>query len=308
MEPKIPPLNLLRVFEVAGRRLSFKEAAKELYVTPSAVSHQIKSLEEQLGFALFRRHNRALALTKAGQEMFISVNQHLNALRQDVSRIVRRHGSPSVRAHILPFMASEYVIPNLHHFQMEHPDIELRIETSANALDFELHDTDIGVRLGMGNWPGLVAEKLVCIEATPVCSKSFQERHQMSELSDLTDKTLIQIQWQEDPWRRWADQTGVPLENTHQLTLDSFVNTLTAAEQGLGVALALFPLAYTWVEQGRLVAPFRERIPVEEAYYLVYRPEDSDREDLQRFVRWLVALFNSIDDHYHHAIGSGEHN
>lgn len=306
MEPKIPPLNLLRVFEVAGRNLSFKAAAKELYVTPSAVSHQIKTLEDQLGFALFRRTNRALTFTKAGQEMFNSVSVHLDGLRREVSRVVRRHGSPSIRAHILPFMASEYVIPNLHFFQQEHPDLQLRIETSANALDFDLQDTDIGVRLGLGNWPGLVAEKLVCIEATPVCSPGFQAQHHMSELPDLKGKTLIQIQWQEDPWRRWAEHTGIPLDTSHKLTLDSFVNTLTAAEQGLGVALALFPLAYSWVEQGRLVAPFRERIAVDEAYYLVYRPEDSDREDLQRFVRWLLALFNSIDDHYHLAMDSVE--
>ncbi|MDX1694656.1 MAG: LysR substrate-binding domain-containing protein [Ketobacteraceae bacterium] len=306
MEPKIPPLNLLRVFEVAGRHLSFKEAARELHVTPSAVSHQIKSLEAQLGFSLFRRHNRVLTLTRAGQDLLASVSQHLNALRKDTGRIIRRHGNPSVRAHILPFMASEYVIPNLHDFQQQHPDVELRIETSANALDFELHDIDIGVRLGLGKWPGLVAEKLVCIEATPVCSPGFQAKHNMKEISDLKGKTLIQIQWQEDPWQRWSDRTGTDLETTHKLTLDSFVNTLTAAEQGLGVSLALFPLAYKWVEQGRLVTPFRERIPVEEGYYLVYRPEDQQRDDLQRFVRWLVTLFNRLDDNYHRSPVSGE--
>lgn len=306
MEDKLPPLNLLKVFEAAGRHLSFKEASRELHVTPSAVSHQIKTLEDQLGFVLFRRNNRSLALTKAGQALFSSVSGHLSALRQDISRVIRRHGSPSIRAHILPFMASEYVIPNLHQFQREHPDLELRIETSANMLDFDYHDIDIGVRLGLGEWPGLIAEKLVCIEATPVCSRGFQDQHQMQELTDLSDKTLIQIQWEEDPWQRWADQTGIPLDTSHKLTLDSFTNSLTAAEQGLGVALALFPLAYQWVEQGRLVAPFRERIPVEEAYYLVYRPEDADREDIQRFVRWLVALFNTIDDNYHHAMDLGE--
>jgi LysR family glycine cleavage system transcriptional activator len=306
MEPKLPPLNLLRVFEVAGRHLSFKEASRELHVTPSAVSHQIKTLEEQLGFALFRRNNRSLAFTKAGNALFESVNSHLSALRQDVARVIRRHGKPSIRAHILPFMASEYVIPNLHDFQQQHPDLELRIETSANMLDFELNDIDIGVRLGLGDWPGLIAEKLVCIEATPVCAKSFQDSHQMQELTDLSDKTLIQIQWQEDPWQRWSEQTGIPLDTSHKLTLDSFTNSLTAAEQGLGVALALFPLAYQWIEKGRLVAPFRERIPVDEAYYLVYRPEDADREDIQRFVRWLVALFNNLDDQYHHAMGSIE--
>lgn len=304
METKTPPLNLLRVFEVAGRHLSFKDAARELFVTPSAVSHQIKTLEQQLGFALFRRHNRALAFTRAGQELFTSVSLHLTGMRRDVGRVIRRHGTPSVRAHILPFMASEYVIPNLHDFRQAHPDVELLIETSANMVDFDMHDIDIGVRLGLGNWPGLSAEKLVCIEATPVCSPAFQAQHAMSELTDLRDKTLIQIQWQEDPWRRWAEHTGIPLDTSHQLTLDSFMTTLTAAEQGLGVALALFPLAYKWVEQGRLVAPFRERIPVEDAYYVVYRPEDAERPELRRFVDWLLALFQQIDNHYHQTSGS----
>lgn len=308
MEPKTPQLNLLRVFEAAGRNLSFKDAAKELFVTPSAVSHQIKSLEEQLGFALFSRHNRSLKLTKAGKELLSHVSHHLGELRQDVARVQRRYGRPTIRAHILPFMASEYVIPNLHHFQSAHPDIELRIETSLNALDHELHDLDVGVRLGLGNWPGLTAEKLVCIEATPLCSPGYQARHQMQHLEDMQGKTLIQIQWQEDPWQRWAEYTQQPLNSGHKLTLDSFMNSLTAAEQGLGIALGLFPLAYNWIEQGRLVAPFKERIPVDEAYYLVYRPEDQDRAELQLFIRWLVDLFNTLDSNYHRSPVSGESN
>ena len=306
METKIPPLHLLKVFEAAGRLRSFKDAAKELFVTPSAVSHQIKSLEEQIGFPLFRRQNRALNLTKAGEELLVTVSQHLGELRQDVSRIQRRYGEPSIRAHILPFMASEYVIPNLHHFQTAHPDIELRIETGLNVVSFALQDLDICVRMGLGDWPGLVAEKLVCIEATPVCSPQYQAQHQMKQPADLKEKTLIQIQWQEDPWKRWSDHTGIPLSGGHKLTLDSFMNSLTAAEQGLGVALGLFPLAHSRLEQGKLVAPFDHRIQVKEAYYLVYRPEDADREDLKHFVRWLVDLFNTLDDEYHHTLTSHE--
>ncbi|MCG8670618.1 MAG: LysR substrate-binding domain-containing protein [Pseudomonadales bacterium] len=308
METKIPPLHLLRVFEAAGRLLSFKEAAKELFVTPSAVSHQIKSLEEQTGFPLFRRQNRALSLTKAGQELLVVVSQHLGELRQDVARIQRRYGDPSIRAHILPFMASEYVIPNLHHFQTAHPEIELRIETGLNVVDFALQDLDIGVRMGLGDWPGLVAKKLVSIEATPLCSPQYQEQHQMRQMTDLQDKTLIQIQWQEDPWKRWSEYTGIPLNDDHKLTLDSFMNSLTAAEQGLGVAVGLLPLAHSRLQQGRLVAPFDDRIQVEEAYYLVFRPEDADREDLKLFTGWLIDLFNTLDDEYRNTFNSDESN
>lgn len=298
MKTKIPPLQLLRIFEAAGRHLSFKQAAGELHVTPSAVSHQIKSLEQHLGFTLFRRLNRSLALTKAGEELLSSVSKHLSGIRTDVTRIQRRYGRPTIRAHILPFMAGEFVIPNLHHFQKDHPDIELRIETGTNLVDFDLTDIDVSVRLGLGDWPGLVSQKLVRIEATPVCSPDYQKQHQLKELSDLKDKTLIQIHWQEDPWQRWSEATGQPLNEGHKLSLDSFMNTLTAAEQGLGIALGLFPLAYSWVEQGRLVAPFKTRIAVDEAYYLVYRPEDAERPHLLCFVDWLIDLFNTIDDNY----------
>ncbi len=303
MEPKLPPLHLLRIFEAAGQELSFKAAAEKLHITPSAVSHQIKNLEQHLGFALFHRSNRQLTLTKAGQDMLAAVHPHLTELRKDLNRVQRRHSQPTIRAHILPLMASQLVIPNLHTFQQAFPDIELIIETGMTPHDLEREDLDLCISLGHGQWPNLTARKLIGIEASPVCSPHFRQSHNILELSDLKGKTLIQIEWPQDPWQIWSELTEQPyIRQEHKLRLDSLYNAMTAAEKSLGVALGLFPLSYLWVEQGRLVAPFDIRIIADEAYYLLYRPEDEDRHELQLFVDWLLELFGDLDQRYRASI------
>ena len=295
MSDRTPPLHLLRVFDVAGRTGSFKQAANELHVTPSAVSHQIKTLEEHLGFPVFRRLNRSLALTDAGKALHQTVHLQLTGLREGVSRVVRRYGEHSIRVHILPFMATEIVIPNLHHFQTAHPEIQLRIETSLTLNEIDLGDVDMGVRFGMGNWGGMASEKLLDVEVTPLCSPAFQKDHHLHTLDDLHQQTLINIPYEQDAWGRWAEQAGMqPLESKRQLTLDSYISNLSAAEQGLGVALGLYPLSLPWLKSGRLIKPFSLHIPIPEGYHLVYRPEDAERPDIKAFRKWMVQLFQDL--------------
>lgn len=298
MNNKRPPLTLLNTFEAAGRLGSFKAAANELNVTPSAISHQIKTLEEHLNFALFRRQNRSLSLTDPGKALLSSVGVNLNALKEGVDQIQRRYGHPSIRAHILPFQATEIVIPNLHDFQSKHPDVELRIETSLYGGDFTLDDIDIGIRLSRnGQWPGFESELLLNIAVSPVCSPQFQQQENIIVFSDIVGKNLIHIPYGENPWERWADAVQLTGLNTkEELTLDSYTSHLIAAEQGLGISLGLFPLAHPWVKKGRLVELFHHRIPLDEAYYLVYRPEDAERPDLLAFKDWLLALFNDLKE------------
>lgn len=304
MANKRPPLSLLNTFEVAGRLGSFKAAANELNVTPSAISHQIKSLEEHLNFSLFRRQNRALSLTDPGKALLASVSTNLNALKQGVDQIQRRYGHPSIRAHILPFQATEIVIPNLHHFQSAHPDVEMRIETSLYGGDFDLSDIDIGIRLSnTGVWPGLESVRLMNIEVSPVCSPQLQAKENIREFSDLLGKNLIHIPYGDNPWERWAEEVQLTgLDTKEELTLDSYMSHLIAAEQGLGISLGIFPMVHPWIKQGRLVELFHHRIPVGEAYYLVYRTEDATRPDILAFRDWLLTLFDRLrqesDEYY----------
>lgn len=296
MAYKGPSLQALRVFQVAARHLSFKLAASELNVTPSAVSHQIKALEEQLQFNLFRRLNRALSLTPAGLELLDAVDQHLSQLERATNDVIRRHGAPSIRAHILPFMATEIVIPKLYHFQQAHPEVELRIETSYSASEqFTLSGCDIGVRFGDGNWPGLIAEKLMEIRVTPVCSPEFQRQHQLQTLADIRGKTLINLPMEPDPWQRLAEEVAMaPLPPHPELTLDNYLSNLTAAEQNLGLALGLLPMAFPWLQKNRLIAPFDIHFHIDQSYWVVYRPQDADRPEIQLFKHWLLGLFEQL--------------
>ena len=299
-----PPLQNLRVFQVAARELSFKQAASELNVTPSAVSHQIKALEEQLQFTLFRRLNRALKLTPAGEELLEALDLHLSQLQRALEHIKRRHGAPSIRAHILPFMATEIVIPRLFEFQQAHPDMELRIETSYSSTDmFTLSDCDLGVRFGLGDWPGLIAEKLMTLRVTPVCSADFQRQHKMKALPDMCGKTLINLPMKPNPWQRLAEEAGLaPLPPHQEITLDNYLSNLTAAEQNLGIALGLLPMAFPMLQKNRLIAPFDVHFTIDESYWVVYRPQDAERPEVQTFKHWLMGIFaslqNSSDEFY----------
>lgn len=304
MAYKGPSLQSLRVFQVAARELSFKRAAAELNVTPSAISHQIKGLEQQLDLNLFRRLNRSLSLTTAGEDLLQAVELHLSQLQRAVDQVSRRHSAPSLRAHILPFMATEIVIPKLYEFQQDHPELELRIETSYSSSDLHtLSDCDLGVRFGTGNWPGLMAEKLMDLRITPVCSPEFQQQHQMQSLEDIRGKTLINLPMEPNPWQRLAEETGIaPLPAHQEITLDNYLSNLTAAEQNLGLALGLLPMAFPMLQKHRLIAPFDVHFSIDESYWVVYRPQDAQRPEVQKFKHWLIGLFatlqNSSDEFY----------
>ena len=159
---RLPPLHALEAFEVAARELSFRKAAEGLHLTPSAVSHQIKGLEEFLGFALFRRMNRALELTEGGRDYLRIVGAGLEGLRQGSEQVQQRHGRRcTLKISTGPYIASEVIVPALPLFQQEHPEIDLRIETKVQPVDLRREDVDIALRFGCGRWPGVTAKRLL---------------------------------------------------------------------------------------------------------------------------------------------------
>lgn len=294
-EDRLPPLPLLRVFEVAGKHLSFKKAAAELHVTPSAVSHQIKALEEHMGFPLFRRLNRALELTEGGKALLDAVSANFSKLRHGVGRVSRRFGSPGLRVNILPYHATEIVIPNLYSFQEKHPEIELRIETTMRWIDFEQDDVDLAVKFGPGDWAGVESEFLMAAEAIPVCSPAFAAKHELNQLSDLFHCPLIQIELTDDPWQRWFEEAGLNYsEVKYDLSFDTYWASIQASIQGLGMALGVKSLVRPWLNDGKLIAPFEKSIRVPESYYLVYRPEDKNKPEVQAFREWILDLYSKI--------------
>lgn len=289
---RLPPLHTLEAFEAAARRLSFKLAAQELHLTPSAISHQIKALEAFLGFELFRRGNRSLELTDGGQAYLQVVREILSRLRSGSAKVAQRYARATLKISAGPFIASELILPALPDFQEAHPDIDVRIDTDLRPVDLLHEDTDIALRFGSGQWPRLAAERLMTVSAVPVCTPALAKILRKSGPGRLEDVALIHSSPMPDGWSQWATAAGVTLGKPRRdVWLDSYLAILRAAEQGLGLALGLVPMVDPWIRRRKVTTPWPElKMPIPHGYYLLHRPEDADRPEVAAFRRWLVEL------------------
>jgi len=290
MTERLPSLNALRAFESAARHLSFSRAADELYVTKAAVSHQVKALEEELGLSLFRRLNRALMLTDAGQTLYPAVSEALGLMGAAVARVKRQDKAGGLTVTTLDSFAAIWLVPRLGRFRRQHPDIDMRIATSDDNVDFARSDVDLAVRYGAGQWPGTHAERLMTEELFPVCAPSLlEEGPPLKKPADLKNHTLLHDHGLES-WRRWltaVGELGIDVERGPHYHHSNLV--LQAAEQGDGVALARSVLAADALASGRLIKPFDIAQPAEYAYYLVCPPDHLKRAKVQAFRDWLLA-------------------
>ncbi|NMP15617.1 MULTISPECIES: LysR substrate-binding domain-containing protein [unclassified Thalassotalea] len=289
MARKLPPLHLLQIFEVAARLQSFKQASEELFITPSAVSHQIKALEEFLGFELFIRKTRKVSLNNAGRSYLKTVQDALYTIEQGTAEITRQFQSPVLRISTFPTMASNVIIPQLGLFQKAHPDIDIRIETGMQLADLRYSDFDIAIRIGKGGWPGVLSQKLMNVDIAAVCSPEFQQQHDLRKLEQLSDVPLLDLGNMDNIWSTWMGYLGVDrFKAKTQLSFNNYDTMLDAAEQGLGVALAMVPIENRLIERKLLVNPFEIVTPYTNALYAVYRPEDEERHEIHCFLSWLT--------------------
>lgn len=289
---RLPPLHTLEAFEAAARSLSFKRAATDLHLTPSAISHQIKALEQFLGLDLFRRGNRTLELTDGGKAYLAVVRDTLARLRDGSGRVVQRYGRASLKISMGSFIASEIVVPALPSFQQAHPDIDLRIETELRPVDLLHEDVDIALRFGSGQWPHLTAERLMTVAAVPVCTPALARLLRKKTPADLGDTPLIHSSPLPDGWQDWARSAGVTLgKPVRDIWLDSYLAILRAAEQGVGLAIGLVPMVNPWIRQNKLAMPWPKlRSELPQGYYLLYRAGDGDRREVLLFRDWLQTL------------------
>ena len=293
MAKKLPALHLFSIFEVAARLENFKLASEELFITPSAVSHQIKSLEAYIGFELFHRKSRGVELNAAGKMYLHYVQQSLDLLDQGTKKITNKFSSPSLKISTFPTMASNVIIPQLGHFQSAHPDIDIRIETGMNVTDLRYDDFDLAIRLGDGNWPGVHVKKLLNLNIVAVCSPTFAKIHKINKIEQVNHLPLIDLSNMENIWQTWANALNIiDINSDHKLTFSNYDASLQAAEQGLGLALAVMPIENLLVERNLLIKPFNENIPFHLSLYAVYREEDSERHDIKCFLDWLIKSPN----------------
>ncbi len=291
MTARLPSLNGLRAFEAAARHLSFTLAAAELNVTQTAISHQIRRLEEELGIRLFIRQNRALALTPEARDYLPGVRAAFNDLRLATDRLLRKDDDKVLTVSTLASLAAKWLLPRLTDFQERHPGIDVRITTSTNLVDFQRDNVDAAIRYGRGQWRGLRADWLMADELFPVCSPSLLRGDRaLHAVEDLEDHVLLHTN-NSDDWRLWLTAAGLPTDISRQpgITFDMTFMTVQAAIDGMGVAMGRTTYVQDDIAKGRLVVPFRIALPADAGFYLVSPQGRREAPKLAAFRQWVVA-------------------
>jgi LysR family transcriptional regulator, glycine cleavage system transcriptional activator len=287
---RLPSLKFLKTFQVAASKLSFKAAAEELFITPSAVSHQIKALEEQLGVALFDRGAHSLTLTEGGRNYLQHMDSIFSRLESVTEQLQARYGRGVVRLHITPFFATEMLLPKLTLLLEAQPETDIHINT-VQALESHPADADVSIVVNAAPEDGLTCHKLFSQAFVPACSPDLLARHPIKHVSDLNRHTLIVHEARRDGWDRWAEIQGIELRPKNIIRLDTMSAAAQAAEHGVGVALVSAHVATDRFQQGSLVKLFDTELQTGESYYLLVRPEDAIRPDVRALTQWLLDEF-----------------
>jgi len=290
MSKYLPPMSALRGFEAAGRLGSFSEAAEELAMSQSAVSHQIKSLEDFLGQPLFKRVNRSAVLTDAGHDFLGTVRACLNLL-EDGARHLEQYKKPGqVIVSVTYAFGSRWLLPRLTGFRAQHPDLDVWLHTSDRMLDFERGEVHASVWLGDGKWPGLEVTRLFDEELIPVCAPGLLEhRPPIAAPADLLAFTLLHDERRED-WRSWFSRAG--FEGTSPVAGPNFSDSgllLQAAVAGQGIALGSRLLAGEDLAAGRLVVAFDQALKSKQSWYLVCSDTHLARPSIRLFHDWVIG-------------------
>lgn len=295
MAQRLPPLNSLRAFAVAARHLSFTKAAAELNVTPAAVSQQVRILEDFIGVALFRRHNRTLLLTDAGQACLPGLTEGFEKLAEAIARVGAAGRTGVLTVSVAPSFAAKWLVPRLDSFREAHPEVDVRVSASVQLVDFAREDVDLAIRYGPGRYPGLEVRHLLPESVEVVCSPQLLAgQHPLETPAGLKFHTLLHDDNPEqDPtcpdWRMWLRAAGIAdVDWTRGPRFNQSSLVLEAALSGRGVALAKSTLARADLAAGRLVNPFGGSSPVEFAYYVVVPPPKAKLPKVVMFREWLA--------------------
>jgi LysR family glycine cleavage system transcriptional activator len=285
----LPPLSAVRVFEAAARHLNFTRAADELGMTQAAVSYQVKLLEDRLGLPLFHRLPRRLTLTEAGQQLGPLVSDALGRIAAGFDAVREDDGKLLSITSIHTF-ASNWLVPRLGRFQTRHPDIKVWLDTSLRMVDLIAENVDIAIRAGSGEWPGLIAERLMPIGLTPMASPALLESAGGVRVpADLLRLPLFRED--DDSWERWFAQQGVDVAPgvARGSRLENQLLLGRGAASGMGVAL-LHPAFFTdELASGQLVQPFPAILRSQRAYFLAYPKARRHHPKVQAFRDWVMA-------------------
>ncbi|SDR56008.1 LysR family transcriptional regulator, regulator of gene expression of beta-lactamase [Rhizobiales bacterium GAS113] len=285
------PLNALRAFEASARHLSFTRAGLELCVTQAAVSHQVKSLEENLGVQLFRRLPRGLALTDEGQALMPVLADTFGRIRATLDMFENGHFREVVTIGTVTTFATGFLLPRLQDFCDAHPYIDLRLLTNNNRVDMAGEGLDFAIRFGNGSWHGTEAMHLLTAPLSPLCAPMIAPR--LHRPADLDGEVLLRS-YRADEWTRWFAAANAPCPPLRGTVFDSSVAMAEVAAQGAGVALLPVKMFARELQQGRLVRPFDVEIALGD-YWLTSLKSKRQSAAMQAFRDWLLQTVSGAE-------------
>lgn len=289
---RLPSLAALKAFESVGRHLSFQRAAEEVCLTPSAVSHQVRTLENQLGARLFVRRHHELELTPIGRSYLSRIQTIIADLLDATTDVVDSNGLAPLSIQLCPSLSATWMVRRLKSFRDEHPNFEINLITPHEDPHFLLPEVDVGVLYGSGNWTGVRTEYLMGEQVFPVCSPDYlKSAPPLNHPADLVNHPIIRCNIAANPeWASWCETVGLTdFKPKQNLRFHNRVQSVTAAKEGLGIAMGRRPAVDDALEAGELVIPFDTMLEGFGAYYLVYPDQSGRLPRIAAFRAWIMA-------------------
>lgn len=283
---KIRSTQALRSFEAAARHMSFKLAAEELFVTPTAISHQVKTLEAQLDCRLFERRTRQVKLTLQGHELFTTLRRSFDEIDASIGHIQSQRSRAVVTLGLGPIIGTRWLAPRLGDFWKQHRDIDLRLHHSAFPMRQSIEHFDLAIAWGDGRWPGMEIMPFINIQVTPVLAPDIG---QPQTAADLLGYPLIHER-DRHGWRQWFAAAGIEQDDDSRGTVVDDANlVLQTALDGQGVALGILPFVEEDLQRGSLLRPFDLAIDPGKAYYLIHRKSSLEQAAIKSVRDWLLT-------------------
>jgi LysR family glycine cleavage system transcriptional activator len=285
------PIRGLRSFCVASKCLSFKHAAAQLFLTPSAVSHQIKQLEEQLGFVLFIRGTRSIELTSSGKQFYQSIQPIIHQLESTISEFTHSQQNKTIVISLPEFFASELFIPRLSEWSEKNPEINLQLETIKSGSE-PSQVADLSIVLANGKPNASIVHELFPVRYAPACNKKLYKKLKNMGVSALKKTPLILHRSRPWSWHQWADNVNIDDFDPKQIIqFDSMFGVARAAQQGMGIALVPLPISKTWFSEQLLVKLFEQELNTNDRYYLIQHENMESKTELTLFANWVKETF-----------------
>lgn len=285
------PIRGLRSFCIAARCLSFKHAAKQLHITPSAVSHQIRLLEEQLSKQLFKRQTRAIELTRDGISFYQAISPLIEQLESTIEKFSEVAENSVISISSPEFFANELFVPKLSQWSEQYPNINLQLETVKSKSENK-KETDLSIVLSATKPTDALTYELFPVSYMPACSPELFQKLKPLGKKALYEAPLILHQSRPWSWHQWASENDVDdFDPKRIVQVDSMFSVARAAQQGLGIALVPLPISQSWFDEGVIIPLFDKQLHTRDRYYLIQHDWHASRDELDVFVQWMLTAF-----------------